>query len=119
MAIKIRHLFKIDVYVDILGYRRYGHNEGDEPRFTQPMLYENISKHENVYKVFLKQLLDDKVVDEAYAKKQEDKFKSLLQERLEQSREETIQTEYDRFSSYWKGFRESIKKILKNQLKPV
>ena len=107
MAIKIRHQFKIDVYVDILGYRRYGHNEGDEPRFTQPMLYENIAKHENVYQVFLKQLLDDKVVDQAYAKKQEDKFKSLLQERLEQSREEAVQPEYDRFASYWKGFRES------------
>ena len=107
MAIKIRHQFKIDVYVDILGYRRYGHNEGDEPRFTQPMLYENIAKHENVYKVFLKQLLDDKVVDQAYAKKQEDKFKSLLQEKLEQSREEAVQPEYDRFASYWKGFRES------------
>ncbi len=110
MAIKIRHLFKIDVYVDILGYRKYGHNEGDEPRFTQPVLYNTISKHENVYQVFLKQLLQQNVVDQAYAKKQEDKFKKLLQEKLDHSREEAIQPEYDRFSSYWEGFRESTSK---------
>ena len=42
MAIEIRQKFQCDVYVDILGYRRYGHNEGDEPRFTQPLMYDTI-----------------------------------------------------------------------------
>ena len=76
----------------------------------------NIGKHDNVYKVFLNQLLKNNVVDEAYAKKQEDAFKALLQEKLEHSREEAVQPEYDRFSSYWKGFRESEPKDFESSI---
>ena len=47
MAVDIQN-FHCDVYVDILGYRKYGHNEGDEPRFTQPIMYGSIPKHKNV-----------------------------------------------------------------------
>lgn len=107
MAIKFRQEFGRDVYVDILGYRRYGHNEGDEPRFTQPKLYKTISKHPNVYQILLKQLLSDGVIGPDVAKAEETTFKSGLQKRLEASRKGKAINEYDKFSRFWKGFRDS------------
>jgi len=59
LAMEFRQKFQNDVFIDILSYRKYGHNEGDEPRFTQPMLYEAISKHPNprdIYSMKLDQL---------------------------------------------------------------
>ena len=57
MALDFRMKFKSDVFIDLLGYRKYGHNEGDEPRFTQPKLYKAISKHKNVKDIYAAQLL--------------------------------------------------------------
>ena len=48
----------------LLGYRRYGHNEGDEPRFTQPKLYKSISNHPNAKEIYSKKLIDLKVISE-------------------------------------------------------
>ncbi|MCB0409204.1 MAG: 2-oxoglutarate dehydrogenase E1 component, partial [Flavobacteriales bacterium] len=56
-AIEYRQTFHKDVFLDILGYRKYGHNEGDEPRFTQPLLYKAISKHSNPRDIYLNQLI--------------------------------------------------------------
>ena len=47
LAVEYRQQYQKDVFIDLLCYRKYGHNEGDEPRFTQPKLYETISKHKN------------------------------------------------------------------------
>ena len=47
IAVEYRQKYNKDVFIDLLCYRKYGHNEGDEPRFTQPLLYEVISKHQN------------------------------------------------------------------------
>jgi len=105
MAIKIRQEFGIDVYVDILGYRRYGHNEGDEPRFTQPGLYKAIEGHDNVYKVFLDQLISKGDIDEDEAKAQDQRFKDTLQKQLESTREKKAPSELERFSKHWKEFR--------------
>ena len=54
IAIEYRQKFNKDVFIDLLCYRKYGHNEGDEPRFTQPLLYKIISKHPNAKEIYVK-----------------------------------------------------------------
>ena len=61
-ALEYRMKFKRDVFIDLLGYRKYGHNEGDEPRFTQPKLYKTISKHPNAKDIYSQKLIDQKVI---------------------------------------------------------
>src|SRR5947208_8681459 len=52
LAMEFRQKFHRDVFIDILGYRKYGHNEGDEPRFTQPLLYKAIAEHPNAREIY-------------------------------------------------------------------
>ncbi len=58
LALEFRQVFKRDVFIDILGYRKHGHNEGDEPRFTQPVLYKAIAKHPDPLVIYTQQLAD-------------------------------------------------------------
>ena len=69
MALDFRMKFKTDVFIDLLGYRKYGHNEGDEPRFTQPKLYKAISKHKNVKDLYAAQLLEENTINTEYLQK--------------------------------------------------
>lgn len=86
-AIEYRQEFHRDVFIDILGYRKYGHNEGDEPRFTQPLLYKSISKHANPRDIYLNQLIKEGIITKAEAKTVESDFNNLLQERLSDAKE--------------------------------
>jgi len=64
MALDYRQEFHTDVFIDLLGYRRYGHNEADEPRFTQPKLYKTIARHPDPRIIYQKKLTEEKVIDE-------------------------------------------------------
>ncbi|MCP5048586.1 MAG: 2-oxoglutarate dehydrogenase E1 component, partial [bacterium] len=86
MAIEYRQKFHTDVFIDLLGYRKYGHNEADEPRFTQPKLYKSIAKHPDPRKIYFEKLLKEGVVDENEMKKRETAFRNNLQEKLESSK---------------------------------
>ena len=79
MALDFRMKFKTDVFIDLLGYRKYGHNEGDEPRFTQPKLYKAISKHKNVKDLYAAQLLEENTINSEYLQKVTTDFKELLE----------------------------------------
>ncbi len=87
-ALEYRMTFKRDVFIDLLGYRKYGHNEGDEPRFTQPKLYKAISKHSNPRDIYAEKLRKQGVIDENYVQELEKKYKDSLEEKLEDSRKE-------------------------------
>ncbi len=65
-ALDFRMQFKRDVFIDLLGYRKYGHNEGDEPKFTQPLLYQAIAKHKNPRDIYAAKLLAEGVINEGY-----------------------------------------------------
>ena len=105
MAVKLRQEFHCDVYVDILGYRKYGHNEGDEPRFTQPIMYQSVAKHKNVYEQFLNVLVSDQTIKREDANQLTQSFKQDLQEQLEFAKNNPIGKKPDMFQSNWKGYR--------------
>ena len=86
-AADFRAKFGKDVYIDLLGYRKYGHNEGDEPRFTQPNLYKLISKHQNPREIYKELLIKENVVSDDVLKKMEQEFKALLDENFDASKE--------------------------------
>ncbi|QDO95640.1 2-oxoglutarate dehydrogenase E1 component [Formosa sediminum] len=87
-ALDFRMHFKRDVFIDLLGYRKYGHNEGDEPRFTQPKLYKAIAKHKNPRDIYAEKLIKEGVIDKDFVKGLEEAYKASLEEKLEDSRKE-------------------------------
>lgn len=106
MAVEYRQKYHTDVYIDLLCYRRYGHNEADEPKFTQPKLYKAIANHPNPREIYLKKLIQDGDIDEKLAKEMEKEFKDLLQKRLDESREQDSLTDSNpMFSGAWKGLK--------------
>ncbi|KAF5076575.1 2-oxoglutarate dehydrogenase E1 component [anaerobic digester metagenome] len=82
LAMDYRQKFHTDVFIDILCYRRYGHNEGDEPRFTQPTLYEAITKHKNTRDLYTLSLAAETVLSDAEAKELILQYDSHLEEKL-------------------------------------
>jgi len=102
-ALHFRMKFKRDVFIDLLGYRKYGHNEGDEPKFTQPMLYKAIAKQKNPRDIYAQRLLEEGVINEGYVKHIESRYKEKLEEKLVDSRKED-KTEITAFmQEEWKG----------------
>ncbi len=103
-ALDFRMNFKRDVFIDLLGYRKYGHNEGDEPRFTQPKLYKAIAKHKNPRDIYAEKLIAEGIIDTDYVSKLEKEYKASLEEELEDSRkqEKTVITPF--MQDEWAGF---------------
>ena len=103
-ALDFRMNFKRDVFIDMLGYRKYGHNEGDEPRFTQPKLYKAIAKHANPRNIYADKLIAEGVIDKDHVKKLEKAYKDTLEEKLDASRKEdkTVITPF--MESIWEDF---------------
>jgi len=103
-ALEYRMKFSRDVFIDLLGYRKYGHNEGDEPRFTQPKLYKAIAKHKNPRDIYAERLINEGVIGDDYVAELEKQYKDSLEVKLEDSRKEdkTVITPF--MADEWKGF---------------
>jgi len=103
-ALDFRLQFKRDVFIDLLGYRKYGHNEGDEPRFTQPKLYKIISKHPNPKLIYISKLIQDNLLTEEKVNLIEEEYKLKLEGLLEDSKK-TEKTDITHFmGNDWSGF---------------
>ena len=104
-ALDFRMTFGRDVFIDVLGYRKYGHNEGDEPRFTQPILYKAIGGHQNPRDIYAAQLISEGIIDHDYVPALERDFKQALEKDLAASREsdKTVITEI--LADDWSEFR--------------
>ena len=103
-ALDFRMEFGRDVFIDLLGYRKYGHNEGDEPRFTQPKLYKAIAKHRNPKDIYADKLIAQGVIDENYLKNLEQEYKDKLEENLEDSRKEEKTKVTPFMQDEWEGY---------------
>lgn len=103
-ALDFRMQFGRDVFIDLLGYRKYGHNEGDEPRFTQPVLYKIIAKHRNPRDIYAEKLITAGIVDAAYITKIENEYKDKLDENLQASRKKDLTIIKPFLQDEWKGF---------------
>ncbi|PKP50194.1 MAG: 2-oxoglutarate dehydrogenase E1 component [Bacteroidetes bacterium HGW-Bacteroidetes-11] len=85
LAMEFREKFDKDVFIDLLGYRRYGHNEGDEPRFTQPVLYKAIEKHPDVRQIYVEKLISEGVITHEDALSVEKEVNDILEAHLAES----------------------------------
>ena len=86
MALEFRQHFHSDVFIDILSYRKYGHNEGDEPRFTQPFLYKAIAQHPNPRDVYASKLIESGVMTQQEVLVEIENFNQHLEEKYEISK---------------------------------
>jgi 2-oxoglutarate dehydrogenase E1 component len=102
LAMEYRQKFGKDIYIDLLCYRRHGHNESDEPKFTQPKLYNIISKHPNPREVYSKKLIERGDVDAKLAKKLDKEFRGLLQDRLNQVKQKPLPYQPQKVEEEWR-----------------
>ena len=107
MAVEFRQKFNRDIFVDMVCYRRHGHNESDEPRFTQPRLYNLISKHANPREVYNKKLTENGSVDAKLAEQMDQEFRALLQERLDEVKQKPLEYQYQPMELQWREMRMS------------
>ena len=105
-ALDFRMQFGRDVFIDLLGYRKYGHNEGDEPRFTQPLLYKIIAKHKNPRDLYAEKLLSEGVIDGNFVKDLETSYKLDLDQNLEASRKKDLTIITPFMQNEWQGFKQ-------------
>ena len=103
-ALDFRMEFKRDVFIDLLGYRKYGHNEGDEPRFTQPKLYKLIAKHPNPKNIYASNLIEQSLISEEEILKIESDYKLKLENLLVDSKKSEKTRITDFMNDEWSDF---------------
>lgn len=109
MAMEYRHAFASDVFIDILSYRKYGHNEGDEPRYTQPTLYKAIAVHPNPRDIYAATLIDQGIYSRDEIQHQQQDFDAFLEEKLKLSKE-LGKVYIQRFlHNAWKGYKHAAR----------
>ena len=114
-ALEYRNKFNRDVFIDLLGYRKYGHNEGDEPRFTQPKLYKYISGHPNPRDIYASKLKDQGIINDDHVSKIELEYFSKLEAELTDSKKKQKTNITPFMQEVWEGFtRVDEKKMLED-----
>ena len=106
IATLYRQEFNSDIFIDMVCYRRHGHNEGDEPKFTQPQLYALIDKHLNPREVYTQYLIENGEPDaKTLAKEMEQQFLAELQERLDEVKQNPLPYTYQKPELTWQSLR--------------
>lgn len=105
LALEFRQEFQRDVFIDILGYRKHGHNEGDEPRFTQPVLYKAIAAHNDPMQIYAKKLADEGTIPAEDSKQIEKEFRSRLDNDFRTAKDVFETMAPSSLKDYWKDMR--------------
>ncbi|MTI33060.1 2-oxoglutarate dehydrogenase E1 component [Xanthovirga aplysinae] len=105
LAVEFRQKWNRDIFIDMVCYRRHGHNESDEPKFTQPSLYNVISKHANPREVYNKKLIQRGDVDAELAKNMDKEFRALLQDRLNMVKQHRLPYTFQPLEKEWQSLR--------------
>ena len=106
-AIEFRQKFQTDIFVDMVCYRKHGHNEGDEPKYTQPHLYGLIKKQKNPREIYLSRLLEKGEIEKGLAEKMQEEFKQLLSDRLNDVKQKSLPPVTKGPDKEWDDIRES------------
>ena len=107
IATEYRQKFKRDVVIDIICYRRFGHNEGDEPSFTQPLMYKKIRSQATTLTIYGNQLIQEGVLRDDEFQKEKDNFKKFLDTEFDSSKS-YIPNQIDWFTGSWSKFTTEI-----------
>jgi 2-oxoglutarate dehydrogenase E1 component len=116
IALEFRQQFNRDVFIDLLCYRKYGHNEGDEPRFTQPALYTAIAKHPNASEIYLNRLIEENVLTKEEGKNADKEFNELLQEKLDEAKKIEKSKITSFLESSWKSISKASNKDFESSI---
>ena len=108
IATTYRQLYKSDIFIDMVCYRKHGHNEGDDPKYTQPQLYSLIEKHKNPREAYVECLLQNgEASAQELAKEMEKKFWSDLQARLDEVKQNPLPYKYQAPELAWQAMRKA------------
>ena len=110
IALEYRQRYQMDVFVDLLGYRKYGHNEGDEPKFTQPSLYKLIASHPSLREIYMNRLIAEGTIDQAYADQVKKAFEDQLEGCFEKSKVSSKTYVKHFLEETWKDIRKATDK---------
>ncbi|WP_128892938.1 2-oxoglutarate dehydrogenase E1 component [Erythrobacter sp. HKB08] len=102
LAVEYRQTFKRDIVIDMWCYRRFGHNEGDEPKFTQPLMYDAIRSHKKVSFLYADKLIEEGVIEKGTAPQLRDEFSDHLQEEFDAAKSYKA-NQADWFGGRWAG----------------
>ncbi len=108
IATRFRQEFNSDIFIDMVCYRKHGHNEGDDPKYTQPQLYALIDKHQNPREIYTQFLIENGEADaQQLAREMEKKFWADLQERLDEVKQNPLPYHYQQPELAWKSLRKA------------
>tara|TARA_Y100001970_G_scaffold34916_2_gene43183 strand:+ start:2135 stop:5032 length:2898 start_codon:yes stop_codon:yes gene_type:complete len=106
IATEFRQKFNRDVVIDVVCYRRFGHNEGDEPSFTQPLMYKKIKSHPTTLQIYGKKLLNNGLIDESYLGTKKREFRNFLDGEFSGAKDYKIKMKW--FDGVWSRFKPEI-----------
>ncbi len=110
LALQFRYKFKRDVIIDVVGYRRYGHNEADEPSFTQPLMYKAIANHPRVRQIYADKLSEQRVVTPEAVGAALEAYNQKIDEALAESKKTKISPAMHAFGDRWQSLRKPTEK---------